>query len=168
MTFNLDLPNGLNDENFTEAVLAAQNFLTAFAADEEFMTNLTLAFGRLFDANKALELRQEWGAGSLESLPGIEIRSAEEINGANGAFSIDTNKIYLAQEFITQNSSNSQAITDVLLEEIGHYVDAQINRFDAAGDEGSIFSSLVRGVELTPEELGFLRQEDDNVTIIFR
>ncbi len=33
--------------------------------------------------------------------------------------------------------------TRVLKEEIGHYVDAQINQVDSAGDEGAIFAELV-------------------------
>jgi hypothetical protein len=39
----------------------------------------------------------------------------------------------LAQEYIAQNTSNPQAIADVLLEEMGHSVDSEINVSDAPG-----------------------------------
>ncbi|MDB9329762.1 beta/gamma crystallin-related protein, partial [Nodularia spumigena CS-591/04] len=99
------------------------------------------------------------------TLPPIEIRSAAEINGANGAFSQDTGKIYLAAEFISQNANNLKAITNVLLEEYGHYVDSQINTADAPGDEGAIFSRLVQGEILSEQELAVLRAEDDTATV---
>jgi hypothetical protein len=50
----------------------------------------------------------------------------------------------------------------VILEEIGHFVDAQVNPIDAQGDEGAIFSALVGGATLTPEQLQQLRAEDDH------
>jgi hypothetical protein len=49
-------------------------------------------------------------------------------------------------------TANPEAIAAVLLEEIGHFVDSKINFSDAPGDEGAIFSALVRGVELDKAE----------------
>lgn len=80
-----------------------------------------------------------------------------------GAFSIDTGKIYLLDQFLTQN--NLQEISLVLTEEIGHWIDAQINLIDANGDEGNIFANLVTGVELSSEELTLLQEEDDTAII---
>lgn len=164
MELNLNLVDGLNSE-LIDAVLNAQYFLTAFASDEAFSDNITIAFGNLINTEKAENLRQEWRSGKFEELPIIEIRSANEINGANGAFSKDTNTIYLSHEFITQNGYKFQAVTDVLLEEIGHYIDSRINTVDADGDEGAIFSTLVRGKTLSDRSLQQLRTEDDTATI---
>jgi hypothetical protein len=36
-------------------------------------------------------------------------------------------------------------IAAVLLEEIGHFVDSKINLADTPGDEGAVFSAIVRG-----------------------
>ncbi|MFM6222949.1 MAG: hypothetical protein ACKPDM_21830, partial [Dolichospermum sp.] len=52
-------------------------------------------------------------------------------------------QIYLSANFLA--TSTAEAISAVLLEEIGHYVDAQINQVDSAGDEGAIFAELVQG-----------------------
>ena len=54
----------------------------------------------------------------------------------------------------------------MLLEEIGHSLDALLNPGeDAAGDEGAIFSAVVRGVKLSEAQLQALRSENDAATI---
>ncbi|MDB9412819.1 Calx-beta domain-containing protein, partial [Microcystis aeruginosa CS-567/02] len=53
----------------------------------------------------------------------------------------------------------------MILEEIGHFVDAQINLVDTVGDEGELFSHLVRGVNLTEAELTYIQAEDDRTVI---
>ncbi|MEQ8958888.1 MAG: hypothetical protein RLP02_13345, partial [Coleofasciculus sp. C2-GNP5-27] len=148
-----------------EAIVTAQDWLTAFANSETFLPTVNLTFGNPFHAEKATKLRQELAAKDFKSLPTIEIRTATELNGANGAFAVATNTIYLSQDYIIENSDNPQGIVEVLLEEIGHAVDAQINSVDAPGDEGAIFSDLVQGVELDQPTLEVLKAEDDTATI---
>lgn len=171
MSNNLGLINAasLNESaDFTldEATSTARRYLSEIASGEDFITKIAIAFGDSFDAAKAEGLRQEWLAGDFYSLPPIEIRSAAEINGANGAFSADTNTIYLSKEYIAQNGSDVGAIADVLLEEIGHSVDSRINISDAPGDEGAIFSALARGLQLDEATLQGLKAEDDTATVI--
>ncbi|MFM6621252.1 MAG: Calx-beta domain-containing protein, partial [Dolichospermum sp.] len=79
---------------------------------------------------------------------------------ANGAYSSSTNKIYLSASFL--NTASSATIINVILEEIGHYVDAQINQVDSAGDEGAIFAALVQGNSLDTTTLQALKAEDDS------
>ncbi|MFM6913081.1 MAG: hypothetical protein ACKPKT_08180, partial [Dolichospermum sp.] len=50
-------------------------------------------------------------------------------------------------------------------EEYGHFVDAHINQTDSAGDEGDIFSNLVRGNSLSAGTLQALKGENDHATI---
>jgi hypothetical protein len=52
-----------------------------------------------------------------------------------------------------------------LLEEYGHFIDAHINQTDSAGDEGDIFSNLVRGNSLSAGTLQALKGENDWATI---
>lgn len=53
-----------------------------------------------------------------------------------------------------------------LLEELGHGVDWKLHpSLDTLGDEGEIFSDLVRGVELSESELQRIKTEDDRVMI---
>jgi hypothetical protein len=54
----------------------------------------------------------------------------------------------------------------VILEEFGHFVDAQVNSVDSAGDEGNIFARLVQGESISESELVVLKAEDDTATIM--
>lgn len=148
-----------------KALSLVQDYLTKFALNEDFLDQVELAFGNPSNLAKLEELRQQWASGQFEAPPEIEVCQSPEINGAFGAFSADTNKIYLSQEFINQDTSGSGAIADVLLEEYGHFVDAQINVSDARGDEGEIFSAVVRGVRLDERAVQMLKTESDLATI---
>ena len=55
------------------------------------------------------------------------------LGNANGAYAGSTNKIYLSDSFLA--NATPEAISAVLLEEIGHFIDAQINQTDTPGDE---------------------------------
>ncbi|MFM6645974.1 MAG: Calx-beta domain-containing protein [Microcystis panniformis] len=68
--------------------------------------------------------------------------------------------MYLSASFL--NTASSATIINVILEEIGHYVDAQINQVDSAGDEGAIFAELVQGNSLDVATLDALRGENDS------
>jgi len=139
--------------------------LQQFVLDTTFNDQIKIAFGQNIKASSLNEIQKAFAKGDFSGLPQIEIRNADEINGANGAFSADTGKIYLAQEFLNFNANNPEAIVNVLIEEIGHYVDSQINTTDTIGDEGAIFSALVRGQTLTTQELTDFRGENDHATI---
>jgi hypothetical protein len=101
-----------------------------------------------------------------EALPTISIRTANELGGAFGAFASSTNTIYLSDSFLSNNLENIEAITDVLLEEIGHSIDAQLNVEDTIGDEGELFSNLVRGIDLSEPEFQRINTEDDSSVVI--
>lgn len=131
--------------------------------DQLFRNMIATAFGESADASL---FQSAWAKGDFSSFPPIEIRDSAEIGGANGAFSITTGKIYLAQEFINANVNNLDAIVAVLLEEYGHYVDSQINVTDSAGDEGDIFARLVQGKRINQSELAVLKAEDDTATVM--
>ncbi|MFN6537982.1 MAG: LamG-like jellyroll fold domain-containing protein [Nostoc sp. EkiNYC01] len=146
------------------AVLEIQDLLKSLAKGEQFDETLIKTFGDGLNTEAAANLRRQWTVGDFSELPDIEIRSASELNGANGAFSTYTNHIYLSREFLGHNSYSPSAITSVLLEEIGHFIDSKVNRVDAAGDEGAIFSALVRGENLSPEQLQVLKIENDFTT----
>ena len=54
----------------------------------------------------------------------------------------------------------------MILEEIGHSVDARVNTSDSPGDEGAMFSALVRQEEISPNQLAAWRREQDGGTAI--
>ncbi|ODV37652.1 beta strand repeat-containing protein [Microcystis aeruginosa] len=143
---------------------AVDDILFDFAQSDGFWANLVTAFGTSYDVVKATQLRQQWQSRNFSQLPPIEVLSDEVLGTANGAYSSSTNKIYLSASFL--NTASSAAIVNVILEEIGHYVDAQINPVDSAGDEGAIFAELVQGNSLDVATLDALRGENDQTTII--
>ncbi|REJ50440.1 MAG: calcium-binding protein [Microcystis flos-aquae DF17] len=143
---------------------AVDDVLFDFAQSDGFWANLAIAFGTSYDVVKATQLRQQWQSRNFSQIPPIEVLSDEVLGTANGAYSSSTNKIYLSASFL--NTASSAAIINVILEEIGHYVDAQINQVDSAGDEGAIFAELVQGNSLDVAILDALRAENDQTTII--
>jgi hypothetical protein len=143
---------------------AVDDVLFNFAQSDGFWANLETAFGTSYDVVKATELRQQWQSRNFSQLPPIEVLSDEVLGTANGAYSSSKNKIYLSASFL--NTASSAAIVNVILEEIGHYVDAQINPVDSAGDEGAIFAELVQGNSLDVATLEALRGENDQTIII--
>ncbi|MFN5999838.1 MAG: Calx-beta domain-containing protein, partial [Dolichospermum sp.] len=99
----------------------------------------------------------------FSQLPQIEILDSSILGNANGAYASSNNQIYLSANFLA--TSTAEAISEVLLEEIGHFIDAHINISDSAGDEGAIFAALVQGYSLDTQTLQALKAEDDHATI---
>jgi hypothetical protein len=153
------------DQILNQVLPTVQEYLQNLVVAKDFLPKMQLAFGNSFKAGVALDLAEDWAKGDFSNLPEVEIHSRDEIDGANGAFAAATNTIYLSREFLSQNANNLEAVTSVLLEEIGHAVDARLNESDSLGDEGAIFSAFLRGETLTPEELAILRAEDDTTTV---
>jgi predicted metal-dependent peptidase len=105
----------------------------------------------------------KWQKGDFTQLPQIEILSSSILGNANGAYATSTNRIYLSDTFVA--NATTTALSAVLLEEIGHFVDAHINQTDSSGDEGKIFADLVQGKTLDVATLQQLKAENDQATI---
>ncbi|UZQ55583.1 pre-peptidase C-terminal domain-containing protein [Trichothermofontia sichuanensis B231] len=147
------------------ALELAHTQLTNFFSEPDLLDVLRIPFGD-FDEAQATALAQDFITGDFSNLLQIEILAAGVLQGANGGFDSLTGTIYLADNFLIHNADNPTAIANVLLEEIGHYIDAQINGVDSPGDEGEIFSAIVQGQSLTIEDLARLQAEDDTATIV--
>jgi len=85
------------------------------------------------------------------------------MDGIAGAYDRSTNTIYLSQTFL--DTASSSQIVAVVLEEIGHSVDALINQQDSQGDEGELFSAIVRGVPLSSAQVEAIQAQNDANTI---
>ncbi|MCC0178897.1 VCBS repeat-containing protein [Waterburya agarophytonicola K14] len=140
----------------------ANNLIAQFADRSDFSDRIKLVFNNGTDINR---FRSDWRTGNFV-LPEIEVVSSQQINGANGAFSSQTGKIYLAEEFLLANQSDTEAVAKVIIEEYGHYIDSQINSSDTPGDEGAIFAALVLGEDLSSDRLQELRGEDDSAVVV--
>ncbi len=141
---------------------AVYDILFDFAQSDDFWANLETAFGTGYDVVKATQLRQQWQSRDFSQLPPITVKNLGN-SGIFGAYSSSINKIYISQALI--DSGDATTLKAVLLEEIGHFIDAQINSSDTPGDEGQLFSALVRGEVLTEEQIAAIREENDAATI---
>lgn len=164
---NSSLPDSSVDLLTGQAMSEVYGDLSKFAADPDFAAKLNVPFGENWDAGAAKTLAEAWFQGDFSDIPQVKIVSSAEIGGANGAFAAATDTIYLSKEFLTENAANPAAIADVLLEEIGHSVDARLNVTDSPGDEGAIFGAIVQGKVLSEGELQGLKSKDDSATVLF-
>ncbi len=153
-------PNNLT-ALFNEALGLALNKLSLFAKSPSFIEKMTVAFGSGWAPIFAQDVFTELAEGKL---PTIEV--VADLGGALGAYAADSNKIYLSQKFLLANQANPQAIADVLLEEIGHSIDARINMVDSMGDEGEIFAALVNQRTLNTGELAGLKSQNDQKNLV--
>ncbi|HIK12189.1 MAG TPA: FG-GAP repeat protein [Oscillatoriaceae cyanobacterium M33_DOE_052] len=142
----------------------ARELLKNFATQEDYDAKMLGIFGDRLDGEKVSVLAAAWAAGDFSTFPEIEVRDSAEINGAWGAFAQATGKIYLSRELV--NAGDVGAIGSVLLEEYGHYIDAQINPEDAPGDEGALFAASVEGKELSEADILTLKAEDDSAVVV--
>jgi uncharacterized repeat protein (TIGR01451 family) len=147
-----------------QSLILFRQYLIQFASANNFDDVITSIFGSDVDQNQLQEIKKQWLTDDFSIVPLIEIRTSAELNGSYGAFSKETGKIYLSQEFL--DYSFSETIASVLLEEYGHLIDAKLNVVDSPGDEGAIFSSFVQGKTLGLDRLQQLKTEDDRSTII--
>ncbi|MBO1055424.1 MAG: hypothetical protein HEQ27_02390 [Dolichospermum sp. JUN01] len=147
------------------ALTLTYNQLSTFAGLDNFWQVFDTAFGTQYNRSGAEILRLQWLSGDFSQVPQIEILDSSILGNANGAYASSNNQIYLSANFLT--TSTAEAISAVLLEEIGHFIDAQINQIDTPGDEGEKFSALVRGQNLTTQELDRINTENDwaNITV---
>lgn len=161
---NSSLPDSSVDLLTGQAMSEVYGDLSKFAADPDFAAKLNVPFGENWDAAAAKTLAEAWFKGDFSDIPPVKVVSSAEIGGANGAFAAATDTIYLSRELLA--GGNLGAIADVLLEEIGHSVDARLNVTDSPGDEGAIFGAIVQGKELSEGELQGLKSKDDTATVV--
>jgi hypothetical protein len=140
-------------------ITTVRSSLQQFFDKPEYIEKLKTAFGGSFDGVKATELWESY------QLPEIEIVPANILHGADGAFAIANNTIYLADSLLASNSPSH--LNAVLLEEIGHHIDSIVNQNDVAGDEGAIFANLVNGVQLSTTDYLALIGENDHSEILW-
>ncbi|WLT38794.1 hypothetical protein NON20_03215 [Synechocystis sp. B12] len=137
--------------------------LSFFAGLEDFWQNLDLIYGNDYDAVIAEALRSSWVKGDFSNLPVIEVVSADILESAWGGYGASNNTIYLCESLLALGSP--ELIVAVLLEEIGHYVDALVNAVDTPGDEGELFALRVQGIAIDGAQLERMKGDDDSGTI---
>ncbi|MDY7007466.1 MAG: FG-GAP-like repeat-containing protein, partial [Cyanobacteriota bacterium] len=155
----------LNSET-TDALIQAtwgqvRDDLADFLLAPDFATDMQTAFG--LEAN--LDLSRDYIEDILtgERLPDIRVLSAADMNTAVGGFDGLNGTVYLADSLL--GGTEDGILRDVLLEEVGHFLDGLLHEEDSPGDEGEIWARLVSGELLRESEVLRLRDEDDLVEI---
>ena len=152
-----------------EALTLVEDKLTEFIASPTFATDLQTVFGQSTNVQEARTLLDALPVS--DELPQITLVSAELMNGAVGGFDSLTGTVYLADSLIDPNSvitSDTQPsphLVNVIIEELGHWLDSQLNQVDTPGDEGEWLAALVQGDGLSASEIARLRSETDQVVV---
>ncbi|MBK1986192.1 M10 family metallopeptidase C-terminal domain-containing protein [Sphaerospermopsis aphanizomenoides BCCUSP55] len=124
--------------------------LSKFANLEDFWQQLDTLFGGQYDRTVAVNLRSQWQAGDFSQLPKVEVTISDSLDSANSIYASSSNTIYLSASFVA--NSTPQAISTVLLSEIGSFVNTQINQ-TGSGNQGSTFAEYVQGKSLNLQGL---------------
>jgi hypothetical protein len=154
-----------NQSVVNTAATIVQNSLEAFFSQPNFSEKMQIPFGDNFDREKSFTLAQDIVNENSEILQDITILPDNVLKYANGAFSLATESIYLSNNFVTRNVQDPNAIANVLLEEVGHFIDSKINAVDAPGDEGEIFAAISQGAIISAPVLEAIKNEDDRTFI---
>ena len=157
------IANVLLQDFLSRAMDGALGFLARLVSESDFSTNVRSAFGDDVDRKVIADVLSDI---LLErSTPKVKLIDAETLGGARGAYDANSDTIYISKEFVASHATSLADVERVLLEEIGHAIDAKLDHGDARGDEGAIFASLILGESLPGAELQALRSEDDHGTI---
>ena len=137
-----------SSSNLDEALLLLEARLAAWADITDAYNALLLeVFGaQSSDATTAALQASLSGSGLGISLEILDGTTAGSINGAYTSAAPEGGEaIYLNADWL-QNATAVE-IEAVLLEELGHAIDTRLNgAADTPGDEGEIFSALLRGL----------------------
>ena len=138
----------------TLATAAARGDLGRAAAD---------AFGFLSLPESFWQLQQAWASNHFLGLPSILVTPAASMAGALGAYVDETDTIHLNEDWLAHASSAD--VLAVLVEEVGHHLDARFNTSDSLGDEGELFSRVLLGQLPSISERGRIMAENDSIQV---
>lgn len=133
------------------------SLLTQWAFRPDASTDLRNIFGG--DSNRYQALLRSISSGDFSWVPDVQVLPAASMGSADGAYARETSNIYISSD------CPKDKIGAVLLEEIGHHIDALFNEQETPGDEGSLFSAAVRGITLSDEEITAILNEDDSAIL---
>ena len=153
-----------NDHHQSSAVINKrfQQTFSALAGDEQkFHEMMREAYGAGYDRAAAESFRQRALAGDYSWSPSVEFTGDSTLRGGNGAFSAAQNKIFINERFL-HDPARAAAIYS---EEVGHFLDTQLNAQDSIGDEGEMFRRLLSGEKLTTAQKTSIRSDQDHGVI---
>ncbi|MBI5509758.1 MAG: hypothetical protein HY903_13470 [Deltaproteobacteria bacterium] len=137
--------------------------IAALAADPKaFHDLMRQVFGAGYDAAMAEQFRQAAVAGDLSWLPPVRFVGDATLGGANGAYDSAANVIYINSRLCTDAS----AAAEVYAHELGHFLDAVLNRTDTVGEEGELFRLLFAGAAVSAVAMARIRADDSTGVMV--
>ena len=106
---------------------------------------------------------KQWSVGDFSQLPSVQILSAANMKGADGAYASSTQNIYLSDALFQSNAAPVDSVlgaVGVFTEEAFHWLDDRVGK-DTQGDEGELAKNLLFDVKLSDSELSRIKSEDD-------
>ena len=120
-------------------------------------------FGDKANTAEFQAVRGQWAIGDFSQLPSVQVISAADMNGADGAYASSTQKIYLSDSLFQSSAAPVDSVlgvAGVLTEETFHWLDDRVGA-DTQGDEGELAKGLLFRVKLSGSELVRIKSEDD-------
>lgn len=143
----------------------SQALLTDFIKDPEFDYKIALAFEQPQISQSVRQIIQGWINDDVIHFPRIEVLPSVVLKVASGAYANANKTAYISSDFLSQNAGNLPLLSSILIEELGHYLDVELNSVDTPGDEGELFSALVRNQEFDPDLVKQIKLENDFSTV---
>jgi Domain of unknown function (DUF4157) len=139
-----------------------QQQFSAVAGDKQkFDELMRQTYGSGYDATAAEGFRQKALGGDYSWLPSVEFRSDSTLSGGNGAFDASQNKVLINERFL----GDPDRAAAIYSEEVGHFLDTQVNKRDTVGDEGEMFRRLLSGENLTAAQRTAIQNDNDHGVI---
>jgi hypothetical protein len=124
--------------------------LQQFVLTDNFDSQIRIAFGEESNVDAAYDLVENLADGefpfNIQTLPQSQLQG-------DGAFGKNT--LFASEDLLSSHRLGRSV--DVILEEMGHFIDSQINSLDAPGDEGEIFAVLVQQNSLSEIQLSKIK-----------
>ena len=150
-------PNSLNFA-LNQVQLKLQTFFATSTASEQL--------NQVFDVTdqNASNFLIANGKNGIFDIPQLQILPDIAMNGAQAAFSLAKDTIYLADSLV---GGSTLDIEKVIIEELGHKFDTLLNPGgDTPGDEGELFKDIVLGLPLSQPALLRSQTENDFGTVV--
>lgn len=142
------------------AISRMRSNLVDLSQSSDFISTMETAFGNDWNPEQVRTLVNELAKG--REGPAIKVVPASVLKGDGG---FGENTIFISEDLLARNANNPDAVVAVLLEEVGHYFDQQLNADDSPGDEGAIFAGLAQGKDFSNAQLQELKLENDHADL---
>ncbi|RCL64104.1 MAG: calcium-binding protein, partial [Synechococcus sp. MED-G67] len=144
-------------KQFLEQQKAWKTALQQAAQSGRFLDAAQVALQLEANPQELLELNQKFILGEFNDLPNIELLSGSAIGSASGAYASSSRTIYINQIWL-KHATNEQVI-DLLNEELGHHLDNNFQSKDTPGDEGAVFSLLLKNATESTASITQIKNE---------